>query len=91
VCLALSFCWWACEESKEVGSPPVVVLRDGERPSSTAEASSGGEKEEHKGAASVMAAGSEEGALVASALRNAPAILAGIYRSAPAQRITAAA
>jgi hypothetical protein len=91
VCCAFSFCWWACEESTEVGSPPVVVLRDGERPSSTAEGPSGGEKEEHNGAASVMAAGSEKGALVASALRNAPAILAGIYRSAPAQRITAAA
>jgi hypothetical protein len=91
VCCAFSFCWWACEESTEVGSPPMVVLRDGERPSSTTEGPSGGEKEEHNGVASVMAAGSEEGALVASAIRNAPAILAGIYRSAPAQRITAAA
>jgi hypothetical protein len=92
VCLAFSFCWWACEASTyEVGSPPVVVLRDSERPTSTAEGPSGGEKEEHNAVASVMAAGPEEGALVASALRHAPAILAGIYRCAPAQRITAAA
>jgi hypothetical protein len=91
VCCAFSFCWWACEESTEVGSPPVVVLRDGERPSSTVEGPGGGKKEEHNALASVMAAGSEEGALVASALRNARAILAGKYRSAPAQRITAAA
>jgi hypothetical protein len=70
-----------------VGSSPVVVLRDGERPSSTAEGPSGGEKEEHNGVASVMAAGSEEGALVASALRNARAILAGIYRSAPPKEL----
>src|SRR5215210_7486168 len=88
VCLAFSFCWWACKETTEVGSPPVVVLRDGECPSSTVERPSGGEKEEHNAVASVMAAGSEEGALVAPALRNAPAILAGIYRSAPAQRIS---
>ena len=91
VCCAFSFCWWACEESTEVGSPPVVVLRDGKRTSFKTEGPSGGEKEEHNGAASVMAAGSEEGALVASALRNARAILAGIYRSAPAQRTTEAA
>jgi len=91
VCCAFSFCWWACEESTEVGSPPVVLLRDGERPSSTAEGPSGGEKEEHNGTAPVVAAGSEEGALVATALRNAPAILAGIHRCAPTQRITAAA
>jgi len=90
VCLAFSFCWWACEESTEVGSPPVVVLGDGKRPSSTAEEPRGG-KEEHNGVACVMAAGSEEGALVGSALRNAPEILAGIYRSAPAQRVTEAA
>ena len=90
VCCAFSFCWWACEESTEVGSPP-VVLRDGERSSSTAEGPGRGEKEEQSGAASVMAAGSEEGALVAPALRNAPAILAGVHRSAPAQRVTAAA
>ena len=44
VCCAFSFCWWACEESTEVGSPPVVVLRDGERPSSTAEGPSGGKR-----------------------------------------------
>jgi hypothetical protein len=77
-------------EYRGVGSPPVVVLRDGKRPSSTAEEPRGG-KEEHNGVACVMAAGSEEGALVGSALRNAPEILAGIYRSAPAQRITEAA
>ena len=90
VCCAFSFCWWACEESTEVGSPPVVVYETASvpllRPKGRA-----GEKEEQSGAASVMAAGSEEGALVASALRNAPAILAGVYRSAPAQRVTAAA
>jgi hypothetical protein len=44
VCCAFSFCWWACEEYSKVGSPPVVVLRDGKRPSSTVEEPSGGEK-----------------------------------------------
>jgi hypothetical protein len=44
VCLAFSFCWWACEESTEVGSPPVVLLGDGKRPSSTAEEPRGGKK-----------------------------------------------
>jgi SRSO17 transposase len=92
VCCAFSFCWWACQESTyEVGSPPVVVLRDDERLPSTTEGPGGGEKEEHNGATSVMAAGSEEGALMASAVRNAPAILASVYRSAPARRVTEAA
>jgi hypothetical protein len=91
VCCAFSFCWWACEEYGKVGSPPVVVLKDHTHSSRTPENPSGGKKEKHNGAASVMAAGSEEGALVASAVRNAPAILAGIYRSVPAQRVTEAA
>ena len=93
VCCAFSFCWWACKEYSKVGSPPVVVLKNQTHCSSswTAEEPGGGEKEEHNEAASVMAASSEEGALVAAAIRNAPAILAGVYRSAPTQRVTEAA
>ena len=28
VCCAFSFCWWACVESADVGSPPAVVLKE---------------------------------------------------------------
>lgn len=91
VCCAFSFCWWACKEYSKVGSPPVVVLKDQTHSSCTAEEPGGGEKEKQNEATPIMAAGSEEGALVASAVRNAPAILAGVYRSAPAQRVTEAA
>jgi hypothetical protein len=34
VFLAFSFCWWACRERTDVGSPLVVVLKDAEHPSS---------------------------------------------------------
>jgi hypothetical protein len=91
VCCAFSFCWWACKDYSDVGSPAVVVLKDQKRSSRAAEELGGGEKEVHNEAASVVAAGSEEGTLVAAAIRNAPAILAGVYRSAPAQRVTKAA
>lgn len=41
VCLAFSFCWWACEEYSNVGSPSVVVLKDDTHSSRTAEEPSG--------------------------------------------------
>src|SRR5215204_7759986 len=96
VCCAFSFCWWACEECVR-GVQQSGLATDGgpQRPEALlflhGRGAVRGEKEEQNEAASVMAAGSEKGALVASALRNAPAILAGIYRSAPAQRVTEAA
>jgi hypothetical protein len=35
VCCAFSFCWWACAECEDVGSPPVVVLKDARYSSSS--------------------------------------------------------
>ena len=91
VCCAFSFCWWACAECEDVGSPPVVVLKDARYSSIAATEPDGGGKAGREGVASVMAEGTAEDTFLAPAVRNAPAILAGIYRSAPAQRITAAA
>jgi len=68
-------------------SPPVVVLKDPEHPSSFAatDGAVGGKKEDRYPATTpVVAAGAAEGALVAGALRNAVAILEGILRHAPA-------
>jgi hypothetical protein len=87
VCCAFSFCWWACRECGEMrSSPAVVVLKDPEHPSSaTTDGTAGGKKEDrHPATTPVVAAGVAEGALVASALRNAVAILEGILRYAPA-------
>lgn len=87
VCCAFSFCWWACRECGEMrSSPAVVVLKDPEHPSSaTTDGAVGGKKEDrHPATSTVVAAGAAEGALVASALRNAVAILEGVLRYAPA-------
>jgi hypothetical protein len=87
VCCAFSFCWWACRECGEMrSSAAVVVLKDPEHPSSVAtHAAVGGKKEDrHPATTPVVAAGAAEGALVASALRNAVAILEGVLRYAPA-------
>ena len=93
VCCAFCFCWWAWPSPEEVpidvGSPPSAVVLEKEASSSTttAEEEDGGEKEgsEDGAAAGYVAAGSEEGTHVAAAIRDAPAILAGVHRSAPAR------
>jgi hypothetical protein len=91
VCCAFSFCWWACTECEDFGSPPVVVFKDAKHSSTAADEADGGKKEGQDGAASVVATGAAEDPLVVAAVRNAPAILAGVYRSAPARRTQGAA
>ena len=86
VCCAFSFCWWACAECEDIGSPPVVVLKDARYSSMAATEPDGGEKEGREGVASVMAEGTAEDTFLAPAVRNAPAILESVYRTAPAQR-----
>ena len=44
VCCAFSFCWWACAECEDIGSPPVVVLKDARYSSMAATEPDGGEK-----------------------------------------------
>jgi hypothetical protein len=91
VCCAFSFCWWACTECEDFGSAPVVVFKDAKHSSSAADEEDGGKKEGQDGAASVVATGAAEDPLVVAAVRNAPAILGGVYRSAPARRTQGAA
>jgi DDE superfamily endonuclease len=81
VCCAFSFCWWAygrlpTEEPAETNNDPT-----------NAESAQRGEKE----TSSVVAGDLEGSERVAGALRNALAILEGVYRSAPAQGATRAA
>lgn len=85
VCCAFSFCWWACTECKDVGSPPIVVLKDSRYSSIVAAETNGGEKEARDSTA-IMAASASEGESVAAAVRNAAALLASVLRSAPARR-----
>jgi DDE superfamily endonuclease len=98
VCCAFCFCWWAWPGPQEVpidvGSPPAAVVLEEESSSSTTisdeEGADGGKKEASENEATGAAAGyvatsSEEGTRVAAAIRDAPAILAGVHRSAPAQ------
>ena len=87
VCCAFSFCWWACAECEDVGSPPVVVLKDARYSSIAATEPDGGEKAGREGVASVMAEGTAEDTFLAPAVRNAPALLESVYRTAPAQRV----
>jgi hypothetical protein len=86
VCCAFTFCWWACVESFDVGSPPAVVLKDKGLASTDADEAAGGKKEGRDEAVSFVATGVAEDPFVAPALRSAPAILAGVYRTAPARR-----
>ena len=57
------------------------------------EEADGGEKEDSDRAAAVgfMAADPEVGTRVAAVIRNAPTILAGVHRSAPAETVRSAA
>jgi hypothetical protein len=86
VCCAFSFCWWACAECEDIGSPPVVVLKDARYSSMAATEPDGGEKAGREGVASVMAEGTAEDTFLAPAVRNGPALLESVYRTAPAQR-----
>ncbi len=98
--------WPTLEEVPiDVGSPPAaVVLKEEESSSSTTadeqETADGGKKKGSEdeataaaaaAAAGYVAAGPEEGTRVAAALRNAPSILAGVHRSAPARTTQSAA
>jgi hypothetical protein len=87
VCCAFSFCWWACAECEDIGSPPVVVLKDARYSSIAATEPDGGEKAGREGVASVMAEGTAEDTFLAPAVRDAPALLESVYRIAPAQRV----
>ena len=91
VCCAFSFCWWACAECEDVGSPPVVVLKDARYSSIAATEPDGGEKAGREEVASVMAEGTAEDTFLAPAVRNAPALLESVYRTAPAQRVSGVA
>jgi hypothetical protein len=82
VCCAFSFCWWAydgrlpTEEPAETNNDP------------STESAGRGKKETPS---SVVAGDLEGSERVAAALRNAYAILEGVYRSAPAEGATRAA
>jgi hypothetical protein len=81
VCCAFSFCWWAY--GRLAIDEVVETENDDLRPESAGRGK--------KGTPSVVAADVEEGERVAGALRNAFAILEGVYRSAPAEGATRAA
>ena len=93
VMCAFIFCWWACMDSREVGSPPVVVFKRDETLPALSEEAGRGEKESQTASCSdaVVAYSVEEGEGVARAVPNAMALLEGVLRSAPAQEATEAA
>jgi hypothetical protein len=82
VCCAFSFCWWAYGRL-----PTDDELAETENPTIPSEPTGRGEK----AAPGILAEGVEGGERVAGALCNARAILEGVYRSAPAQRVESAA
>ena len=106
VCCAFSFCWWAWPSPEDVpinvGSPPAAVVLEEEEgssptPAAAAEEANGGQKEAAPSAepatatAGYVATSPEEGTRVVSAIRDAPAILASVHRSAPARTVRSAA
>lgn len=84
VCCAFSFCWWAYTECKDVGSPPIVVLKDTRYSPIGLCSGDGGKKKARRYTATIMAASTSEGEDVAGAVRNAVALLESILREAPA-------
>ena len=78
VCCAFSFCWWACTECEEFGSPPVVVLKVDKHPSSRADEVGGGKEQGLQRTTPLMATGSAEGTLMAAAVRKAVALLESV-------------
>ena len=93
---AFTFCWWACSESWEVGSPPSVILKSNEDAPVSSEEAERGKKEGRfppcsAAAAVVVAGGVEEGEGLVGAVRNARALLESVLGSAPARGVTKAA
>lgn len=94
VMCAFTFCWWACMESREAGSPPVVVFKRDETLPTLSEEAGRGKKEGQTASCSgsaVVAYGVEEGEELVGAVRDACALLEGVLGPAPAQRATEAA
>lgn len=95
VCCAFSFCWWANVDLLQEDAPPGVILQREEDASIfSASAEERGKKEDREQEevpSAVVAGGAEEGQVVAGALRNAHALLEGVYRQGPARRATKAA
>jgi SRSO17 transposase len=94
VTCAFTFCWWACSESWEVGSPPIVVFKSDEdaRVCSEEEAQRGKKEGRFPSSGAVVVAGGvEEGEELVGAVRNACALLESVLRSAPARGVTKAA
>ncbi len=92
VCCAFTFCWWANADFLEEEVPPGVVLeREEDASTSTAGVERGKKEDREEPATSVLAGGAEEGKDVAGAIRNAMAILEGVYRSAPTTAAKSAA
>ena len=85
VCLAFSFCWWESSEFLKTETSPGVILREKE-PTDETRTADGGKKEQRPSEESMplVAAGAQEGEGVASAVRNAHALLEGVLGSAPA-------
>jgi SRSO17 transposase len=88
VCCAFTFCWWANVDLLQEDAPPGVILqREQNALIFSASAEKRGKKEEREqGVPSVVAGGAEEGQVVAGAIRNAHALLEGVYRQGPANR-----
>jgi hypothetical protein len=96
VMCAFTFCWWACRESWEVGSPPIVVFKGEESTLALSEASEEGVRGKKEGrsprsSGAVVAYGVEEGEELVGAVRAACTQLEGVLRSAPTQGATEAA
>jgi len=93
VMCAFTFCWWACMESWEVGSPPVVLLKREETlPAPSEQAGRGGKEGQSASCSgSVVAYGVEEGEELVGAVRDACALLEGVLGFAPARGATEAA
>ena len=90
---AFIFCWWACMESREVVSLPVVVFKRDETLPALSEEAGRGEKEGQTASCNGagVAYGVEEGEELVRTVRAACALLEGVLRSAPAQGATEAA
>ena len=84
VMCAFTFCWWACNESWEVDSPPVVIFKSDENaPVSSEEAERGKKEGRFPSSAAVVAGGVEEGKVLVGAVRNACALLESVLGSLP--------
>ncbi len=94
VCCAFSFCWWACADLLQTGSPPPGVVPKEEADTPAAPEAAGREKKEVPEGPSglaIVAGGAEDGEGVVGAVGDGVALLEGILRQAPAQKATSAA